>query len=251
MWRSALLALASLGVLAPGTGPVAAVVPTPRARFTRTTTTVPAGPAAGMLASAIASTSRSGGFALRETVTRSGKPVSSLVARIGRSEGVATLTEKSGAKTAQVVVLQVGAKFYISANLVVLEGMLHIVGPEATKLVHRWLVLPPGGVSGFTVSGGFTIDAVVGILDLVGDLRVLPTRKLGGVEAEGVSGKRPTPNGLETETVYVRLRTPGYPVLVTVSLAGAQVAASFSHWGHQAIPQPVGAVTIKPSWLRP
>lgn len=156
---------------------------------------------------------------------------------------MATETMSLGNQVLHMTFLQVRSQHYFKANAVFFEDIFGFGPGAAEKLDGKWVRL--GGATWFFAPSGYTVSQLSSLLDLVGELNVLPGAARGAHPTVGVAASRQTPSGLYSEAVYLRAKAPHYPVAIDLVTGGTRSHLSFFDWASQSLPSPAGAVPVQ------
>ena len=174
------------------------------------------------------------------------------VAHAGRVDGTQTVTGYyRGATRLSLSLVLVGRQAYVLANAGALQHLVGFKLSAALDEAGKWFVVPASDQAIFEkLAAGLTVTSATQQLNLVGELAVLPARKLAGRAVVGVSGTTMAFGAPGTQTVYMRAVGAPLPVEAVQDYEGVVQSMSFAQWGQVPVAKArAGALHFERSWL--
>jgi hypothetical protein len=201
-----------------------------------------------LVASAIAATTAQRALTWTQTVSGPGGYEQVTVA--GLVDGTSTVTLAGGGVPARLTWSLLGSTVYFEGDAAALVAVLGFAARSAGREAGKWISATNSAGPIFQqLTAGLTVGSAVQMLDLVGQLVLLPATTVQGAAVVGVECKRLPGPGTVTETLYVAASGTPLPVELSNEQTGAGTNTYFGRWGGPpAARAPLSALKFLKSW---
>jgi hypothetical protein len=241
-------------ILGGGPGAVPAqAAPTTTTAITTSPTSTPTttGPLpAQLLASAISAVGGQRAVDWTQTMVQ-GADSYTQVTQAGREDGTSSITVHAGKITLTLDWALIGKTVYFKGNINALSGSLGFTTTAATHEAGKWISATAGaGVLFQNLSSYLTVPSATTILDMVGEMTLLPAATVRGQAVLGIQGVRLSEEEKVTETIYVKSTGVPLPVELSQIGQGSTLYTYFGPWGRPPVAKaPQSVLRLSKAWL--
>lgn len=171
-----------------------------------------------------------------------------IVSDVGQEAGSQIITWTQGPAEGVLSVVLIHNTAYLIGN----AAGLYVQGftsAAATAEANKWIAVKPSSAAYASAAAGLTISSTLAPLKMNGSVTAAPGAKILGITTVGFKGTSKPFEGEPGAPEELYLRSSGLPLPVEVVQKG--MTTRFDNWGEPIkVTAPLGAITIKASWLR-